>query len=103
MEVQINASERKPIPAGVRIHLIQASRGSYIRTPDGKFFAVRQSSSISENNSKISTMPPPPPSLSANPIDQFLFSKILKSTNDQNLILFYFRFLFDGSINFSIH
>ncbi len=78
MEVQLSPSEREHVPAGVRIHLIKASRGSYIRTPDGKFFAIRQSPSTMENNSKLSTMPPPPPppppSLSSNPIDQFLFS-----------------------------
>jgi len=78
LEVQLNASERERIPAGVRIHLIKASRGSYIRTPDGKFFAIRHSSSTSENNSKMSTMPPPPLPSSSNPIDQFLFSKIKK-------------------------
>lgn len=74
MEVQLTASEREHIPAGVRIHLIKASRGSYIRTPDGKFFAIRQSSSILENNSKLSAMSAPPSS--SNPIDEFLFSKI---------------------------
>ncbi len=76
LEVQLNPLERELIPAGVRIHLIKGSRGSYIRTPDGKFFAIRHSPSTSGNGPKISTIPPPPPS--SNPIDQFLFSTIKK-------------------------
>ncbi|CAF3924332.1 unnamed protein product, partial [Rotaria sp. Silwood1] len=60
LQVQLNASEREVIPAGVRIHLIKASRGSYIRTPDGKFFAIRQSQTPSENGSKQPSIPPPP-------------------------------------------
>jgi hypothetical protein len=79
LEVQLNASEREYVPAGVRIHLIKASRGSYIRTPDGKFFAIRHSSSLVENNSKLPTMPLPPSQSSSNPIDQFLFGKIPKT------------------------
>ncbi|CAF0777005.1 unnamed protein product [Adineta steineri] len=77
LEVQLNATERERIPAGVRIHLIKGSRGSYIRAPDGKFFAIRPSLSLSENHPKRSAMPPPPPpslSLSSNPLDQFLFN-----------------------------
>ncbi|CAF3670750.1 unnamed protein product [Rotaria sordida] len=83
LQVQLNASEREIIPTGVRIHLIKASRGSYIRTPDGKFFAIRQSQTISENGSKQASMPPPhpPPPLppqppSSNPIDQYLFGNL---------------------------
>ncbi len=77
LAVQINASQREHIDAGVRIHLIKSTRGSYIRTPNGKFFAIRQPLSTPENASK---MPPPAaPSVSNNPIDQFLFSNILLS------------------------
>ncbi|CAF4754787.1 unnamed protein product, partial [Rotaria sp. Silwood1] len=86
LQVQLNASEREVIPAGVRIHLIKASRGSYIRTPDGKFFAIRQSQTPSENGSKQPSIPPPPPPPllpvpplpSSNPIDQYLFSNLNK-------------------------
>ncbi|CAM4935936.1 unnamed protein product [Rotaria socialis] len=91
LEVQLNPSERELIPAGVNIHLIKASRGSYIRTPDGKFFAIRQTQTPSTNGSKILPMPPPaippppPPSLRSfsNPIDQYLFdsSHMLSSTS----------------------
>lgn len=81
LQVQLNQTEREHIPAGVRIHLIKASRGSYIRTPDGKFFAIRSSQIPSENNNnnthpKFLPMPPPTSSSSSlNPIDQFLFGK----------------------------
>ena len=78
LEVQLSATEREHIPAGVRIHVIKGSRGSYIRTPDGKFFAIRQPPSIpSENGSKPSRMTPPslPPSLPTNPMNRYLLSK----------------------------
>jgi hypothetical protein len=87
LEVQLNATERERIPAGVRIHIVKASRGSYIRTPDGKFFAIRQSLSAFENGSKQPSMlppapppppPPPPPPSSSNALDQFLFGKLIK-------------------------
>ena len=89
LAVQINASQRERIDAGVRIHLIKSPRGSYIRTPDGKFFAVRQPSSTLENASKMPqmpppTQPPPPPTLSNNPIDQFLYSNISLISKTQN-------------------
>ncbi|UJR22850.1 hypothetical protein I4U23_025879 [Adineta vaga] len=77
LQVQLNATERELIPSGVRIHVIKGSRGSYIRTPDGKFFAVRQPSSlISGNDRKLPTMLPPHrhPTLASNPIDQYLFN-----------------------------
>jgi hypothetical protein len=77
LEVQLNAAEREHIPAGVCIHLIKSTRGSYIRTPDGKFFAIRHLQSASQNGLKPPSMPPPilPP---PNPIDQFLFGKLRK-------------------------
>lgn len=73
LEVQLNATEREYIPVGVRIHLIKATRGSYIRTPDGKFFAIRQPPSALENGTKSVTTSSP--SFATNPIDQFLSSK----------------------------
>ncbi|CAF3293445.1 unnamed protein product [Rotaria sp. Silwood2] len=90
LQVQLNASEREIIPAGVRIHLIKASRGSYIRTPDGKFFAIRQSQSTSENGSKQPSMPPPLPSSSlpppsSDPIDQYLFDTSHVSSGTSSL------------------
>jgi hypothetical protein len=92
LEVQLNASQRERIPAGVRIHLIKSSRGSYIRTPDGKFFAIRHLPSTSQHGLKLSSMPPPPPS--SNPIDQFLFGKFKKK---QHNFLFLFEYNLDGS------
>ena len=45
--------------------MIKSPRGSYIRTPDGKFFAIRQSSSTTLIQPKpvpvIPSPPPPPP------------------------------------------
>lgn len=74
--MQLSATEREHIPAGIRIHMIKAARGSYIRTPDGKFFAIRQTPSISTTGTPVPPPPPTvPPSLSFNPIDQFLSSK----------------------------
>ncbi|CAF4936771.1 unnamed protein product, partial [Rotaria sp. Silwood1] len=94
LQVQLNASEREVIPAGVRIHLIKASRGSYIRTPDGKFFAIRQSQTPSENGSKQPSIPPPPPPPllpvpplpSSNPIDQYLFNTSHMSPSTSSLL-----------------
>jgi len=79
LQVQLSATDREQIPAGVRIHVIKSDRGSYIRTPDGKFYAIRQNSTNNtQSNVKGSTEPRPPPplppsQLSSNPIDQFLF------------------------------
>ena len=79
LEVQLNALERDRIPAGVQVHLIRAPRGSYIRTPDGKFFAIRQPPSASATSSKPLPMappfPPPAPS-STDTLNSFLFGKI---------------------------
>ncbi|CAF0786043.1 unnamed protein product [Adineta ricciae] len=75
LEVQLSATEREHIPAGVRIHVIKGSRGSYIRTPDGKFFAIRQPPSApSENGPNPSQMTPPTlsPSLPPNPMNRYL-------------------------------
>lgn len=60
----MNVSQKQLIPAGVRVHLIKSPRGSYIRTPDGKFFAIRQPASTTINNPKpMPMMPEPPPPL----------------------------------------
>jgi len=76
----MNVSERELIPAGIRIHLIKSPRGSYIRTPDGKFFAIRQPISTMINNPKpmpIIPQPPPPPS-SSSLLDELLYGMINK-------------------------
>ncbi len=77
----MSAADRDIIPAGVRIHLIKSHRGSYIRTPDGKFYAIRQSSTTV--NKPVSAPPPPrplpPPSQpSSSLLDELLFGMIIK-------------------------
>ncbi|CAF4410524.1 unnamed protein product, partial [Rotaria socialis] len=70
LEVQMSGLERSVIPAGIRIHLIKSPSGAYIRTPDGRFFSIRQSISTAITNPKplqiatqsLLTPPPPPPS-----------------------------------------
>jgi hypothetical protein len=60
----MNAFERELIPAGIRIHVVKSPRGSFIRAPDGRFFAIRQSISTMTNNPQprlIAPQPPPPP------------------------------------------
>lgn len=59
----MNSFERQIIPANTRIHLIKSSRGTYIRTPDGKFFAIRKlpASFISQPKPMPVVPPPPPP------------------------------------------
>jgi hypothetical protein len=60
----MNAARSELIPAGVKVHFIKSTRGSYIRTPDGKFFAIRHSLSTALNTPKpilIAPQPPPPP------------------------------------------
>ncbi|CAF3333665.1 unnamed protein product [Rotaria sp. Silwood1] len=90
LEVQMNGFERSIIPAGIKIHLIKSRQGSYIRTPDGKFFAIRQSTSEIINPKPIPIAPPPPqpppppPSSTSSYdlLDQLLFdSLLLPSTN----------------------
>ncbi|CAF2309711.1 unnamed protein product [Rotaria sp. Silwood2] len=61
LEVQMNGYERSIIPAGIKIHLIKSGQGSYIRTPDGKFFAIRQSTSEIINPKPLPIAPQPPP------------------------------------------
>ncbi|CAF3651610.1 unnamed protein product [Rotaria sordida] len=90
LEVQMNGFERGIIPAGVKVHLIKSHQGSYIRTPDGKFFAIRQSTSTEIMNPKSMpvALPPPPPPLpppstsSYDLLDELLLdSSSLPSTN----------------------
>ncbi|CAF0750251.1 unnamed protein product [Rotaria sordida] len=93
LEVQMNGFERGIIPAGVKVHLIKSHQGSYIRTPDGKFFAIRQSTSTEIMNPKSMpvALPPPPPPLPPPPppstssyglLDELLLdSSSLPSTN----------------------
>lgn len=96
----MNGFERAVIPAGVRIHVIKSLNGSYIRTPDGKFFGIRQSPSSMMNN-PVSTppapqpMPPPPPpppppaplepstsSSTYDLLDEILSGKMISSENE---------------------
>ncbi len=78
----MNASHPEFIPAGIRIHMIKSPRGSYIRTPDGKFFAIRQSTMFDQPK-PIPVIPPPPPPLPPPPptssslLDDLLFGKII--------------------------
>ena len=83
LEVQMHIAEREIIPAGVRIHFISSPRGSFIRTPDGRFFAVRQMP-VAQAPKPIAPLPPPPPppqpiqstpSLSSNFFDDLFSSK----------------------------
>ncbi len=75
----MSAFERELIPAGIRIHLIKSPRGSYIRTPDGKFFAIRQSISTVVNNPKPMPMIPPPSPSSSSLLDELLFGRKIKN------------------------
>lgn len=66
LEVRLNMSDRQVIPAGIRVHFIKSPRGSFIRTPDGKFFAIRQSTPTVISDPKLmprmsAAAPPPPP------------------------------------------
>jgi hypothetical protein len=86
----MNGSERELIPTGTHIHLVKSHRGSYIRTPDGKFFTIRQSTSTIIDNPKPMPIipqppapppPPPPPSSSSSLFDELLYGTINKQTN----------------------
>ena len=87
LQVQINALQREFIPAGTQIHMIKSARGSFIRTVDGKFFAIRQPTSTALDPPKpLSTIPsppppppPPPPPLPAPPVSSFLDELLLDS------------------------
>ena len=63
--------------------MIQGSRGSYIRTADGKFFAIRQPTTDAANSSQtFMPMQSPaqitqPPLLPQNPMNPPIFGKIL--------------------------
>ncbi|CAF0812565.1 unnamed protein product [Adineta ricciae] len=73
LQVQINSFEREHIPSGAKIQLIKSSRGSYVRTPDGRYFSIRQSPSTAMNSPQPTPKfppllrspprPPPPPQL----------------------------------------
>lgn len=73
LQVQINSFEREYIPAGAKIQLIKSSRGSYVRTPDGRFFSIRQSPSTTTNSPQPApkAAPPPPPVISPPPPQLF--------------------------------
>jgi len=74
----MNASQPEFIPAGIRIHMIKSPRGSYIRTPDGKFFAIRQSPVFDQPKPiPVIPPPPPPPPTSSSLLDDLLFGKII--------------------------
>jgi len=87
----VNVSERELIPAGIRIHVIKSPRGSYVRTPDGKFFAIRQSMSTTVDNARpvpiishqspLPPPPPPPPPSSSSLLDDLLYGMINKIKN----------------------
>ena len=70
----MNGSEREVIPAGIRVHIIKSPRGSYIRTPDGRFFAIRQPTTVNTIPKPVPIIPPPPPSAS-NLLDELLFGR----------------------------
>jgi hypothetical protein len=69
----MNTADREIIPAGARIHLIKSNRGSYIRTPDGKFYSIRQSTSTVNNSPKPVPIAPPPPPPPSSLLDELLF------------------------------
>ncbi len=88
LEVRLNASEQEFIPAGIRIHLIKSPRGSYVRTPDGKFFAIRTPALFDQQKpmpviSAPPRPPPPPPSVpkptpsASSLLEDLLFGKIM--------------------------
>ncbi|CAF0909875.1 unnamed protein product [Didymodactylos carnosus] len=52
LEVQVDATKREIIPANTQIHFIQTPRGSYIRTPEGKFFAIRLTPNTDEQEQR---------------------------------------------------
>ncbi|CAF0776750.1 unnamed protein product [Didymodactylos carnosus] len=57
--VQIEARKQQIIPANTQVQYIQTSNGSYIRTPEGKFFAIRSPQSTEEQEQQQQQRLPP--------------------------------------------
>jgi hypothetical protein len=52
-------STSKIIPAGQSVILLKTNKGCYLRTIDGKLYAIRNSSSSTSHHQQQPTPPPP--------------------------------------------